>query len=77
MCNLLKVCRIIHGYRQSDVTKATGIPQTRVSLLERGFPANADEIAKLSKLFCVPKDSIERPRIRPSQIRIVVTNEDK
>lgn len=40
----LKILRTLKGWRQRDVAAAAGVPAWKVSLIERGLPADPDEL---------------------------------
>lgn len=72
MPNIFKIQRVIKGLRQADVEKVTGIPQPRISLLERGLPPSTDELKRLAKLFGVPETTLQRRRVKPSQVKVLI-----
>ncbi len=48
----LKQLRLERGLTQYDIEQATGVAQSRVSLIERGYRrARSDELARIAKLF--------------------------
>ncbi len=54
----LRLERVKQGKTQSDVFLATGIPQWRVSLLERGIPPKDEEARKLARFLKVPSKAL-------------------
>ena len=74
MPNIFKIQRIIKGLRQADVEKAIGIPQPRLSLIERGLPPSKEELKRLSELFNMPETILQQSRLRPSKIKVIIQN---
>lgn len=53
----IKLQRIIRGLSQSRLTIVTGIPQWRISLIERGVVPTCEEAARIAAaLGCRPED---------------------
>jgi len=49
MITKIRIERLKMGLRQVDLATQTGIPQQKISLLERGFPASEAEALKLGR----------------------------
>jgi len=49
----LRLERVKQGKTQIDIFLATGIPQWRISLLERGIPPKDEEAKKLARVLKV------------------------
>ncbi len=57
--NKLRIIRTIKNITQWDLTEATGIPNYRISLFEKGRIApNPDELAALAKALGVTPDQL-------------------
>jgi transcriptional regulator with XRE-family HTH domain len=54
----MKLERIRKGKTQTDLWQETGIPQWRISLIERGMPPKADEVRKLAEALRRPADEL-------------------
>ena len=61
MVSPMKLERIKQGLRQMDLWMQTGIPQWRISLIERGLPPKPDERRKLAKALGIPESTIGLP----------------
>jgi len=59
MVSLIKLERIKLGLSQIDLWMQTGIPQWRISLIERGLPPKPDERRKLAEALGIPESSFE------------------
>ena len=57
MVSLIKLERIKLGLSQIDLWMQTGIPQWRISLIERGLPPKPDERRKLAEALGIPESS--------------------
>jgi transcriptional regulator with XRE-family HTH domain len=56
----IKLARIKRGKSQFELMGMTGIPQWRISLIERGVIPTDDEVQKISKaLGCTPEEIFE------------------
>jgi len=49
----MRLERIKRGMSQTDLFLKTGIPQWRVSLIERGIPPKIEEAKKIAEVFRV------------------------
>jgi len=58
MISPMKLERIKRGLSQIDLWMQTGIPQWRISLIERGLPPKPDERRKLAQALRVSEDEI-------------------
>jgi len=54
----LRLERVKQGKTQIDIFLATGIPQWRISLLERGIPPKDEEVEKLAQTLNVPSEEL-------------------
>ena len=64
MVSPMKLERIKQGLRQMDLWMQTGIPQWRISLIERGLPPKPDEQRKLSKALGMPESTVGLPGVK-------------
>lgn len=58
---VMKIERVKKGLSQTDLCRESGIPQWRISLIERGIPPKADELKKLSKALGISESDICKP----------------
>jgi transcriptional regulator with XRE-family HTH domain len=58
MVSLIKLERIKLGLSQIDLWTQTGIPQWRISLIERGLPPQPNEAAKIASALGVKPEQI-------------------
>ena len=62
MISLIRLERIKLGMSQIDLWMQTGIPQWRISLIERGLPPKPDERRILAETLGIPEStSFELP----------------
>ena len=61
MVSPMRLERLKLGITQIDLWTRTGIPQWRISLIERGVPPNPDERRKLAKALGMPENTIGLP----------------
>ena len=54
----LKIQRMVKGFSQVVLWEKTGIPQWRLSLIERGVAASPDEAGKISQALDVPVEEL-------------------
>ena len=54
----LRLERIKRGKTQIDLWQETGVPQWRISLIERGIPPKPDEAQKLARALEVLPETI-------------------
>jgi transcriptional regulator with XRE-family HTH domain len=59
--SLIKLERIKLGWSQIDLWMQTGVPQWRISLIERGLPPKPDERRKLAEALGIPENSFGLP----------------
>ena len=57
MVSTMKLERIRRGLSQIDLWVQTGIPQWRISLIERGLPPKPDERQKLAEVLGIAESS--------------------
>ena len=61
----MKIHRVMVGKSQLEIERDSGIPQWKISLIERGLPPNPDEAAKIANALGVkpaeifPKSNFE------------------
>ena len=58
MVSVLKLERIKRGKTQTDLFLKTGIPQWRISLIERGISPKSEERRKIAKALGVPEGEL-------------------
>jgi DNA-binding XRE family transcriptional regulator len=58
MVSSMKVERIKRGLSQTQLWVETGIPQWRISLIERGLPPKPEEARKLAEALSLPVAAI-------------------
>ena len=61
MVSPLRIERIKLGKSQVDLWMQTGIPQWRISLIERGIPPNPDERRKLAEALNIEESTVGLP----------------
>lgn len=61
MLTEFKKLRLTQGLRQVDVAEQTGIPQPRISLIERGLCPSKQETQVLLNVLTQDKNSHDRP----------------
>jgi len=54
----MKIERIKKEMSQIDLWMQTGIPQWRISLIERGLPPKPDERRKLAEALGIPESAV-------------------
>jgi transcriptional regulator with XRE-family HTH domain len=59
----MRLERIKLGMSQIDLWMETGIPQWRISLIERGVPPKPDERRKLAKALGIPESTVGLPGV--------------
>ena len=58
MVSVIRIERIKRGLSQTDLWMETGVPQWRISLIERGLPPKPQEAHKLAKALGIPENDI-------------------
>jgi len=63
MISNYKLCRVTRGLTQANVEKLAGVPQHRISLIERGLAPRKAEAKKLAKLYGLESDGQASARV--------------
>ena len=61
MMSPMRIERIKLGKSQVDLWMQTGIPQWRISLIERGIPPKPEERRKLAEALDIPESTVGLP----------------
>jgi transcriptional regulator with XRE-family HTH domain len=58
MVSKMKIERVKKGITQIDLWMRSGIPQWRISLIERGITPKPDEAAKIAEVLSVTEEEL-------------------
>ena len=68
MVSKLKIARTQKGLIQIDLWIKSGIPQWRLSLIERGIPPTKKEACKISEVLNVPVEELFE-NVKPEKMK--------